>query len=180
MENKIPGLVGGMTLEQFLEKAPANVADFMRESIDRTELSPSFREALRKFGRTTLLVYAFLDCPDCRAVIPIVAKMPTVNPEIGLVMAEWTDEAERFLEDRLGTGRAPTVLALDAQGRLMDGAFVERPLETHRAAAEAASRKDAMIAIGAFRNGGRNDQVEQDLLKVLSGEKIDVLPWLQK
>lgn len=180
MDDKIPGLTEGLTLEQFLEKAPPSMADFMRESVERTELSPAFREALRKLGRTTLLVYAFLDCPDCRAVIPIVAKIPIVNPEIDLVMAEWTDEAERFLEERLGTGRAPTVLALNAQGQLMEGAFIERPLETHRATAEAASRKDAMIAIGAFRNGGRNDQVEQDLLKVLNGEKIDVLPWLQK
>jgi hypothetical protein len=77
----------------------------------------------------------------------------------------------------LGTARAPTVLAL-AQGQLMDGAFIERPLETHIAAA--ASKKDSMIAIGAFRNGGRNEQIEQDLLKVLNGEKIDVLPYLQK
>lgn len=180
MQEKIPGLAEGTTLEQFLEKEPAETADFMRQSIAKTELSPAFCEALRKVGKTTLLVYSYLDCPDCRAVIPVVAKIPSVNPQIGLVMAEWTDEAERFLEKRLGTGRAPTVLALDEQGRLMEGAFIERPLETHRAAAEAGSRKETMIAIGAFRNGGRNDQVEHDLLKVLNGEKIDILPYLDK
>lgn len=179
-QEKIPGCAEGMTPEQFLKKASPEMADFMKERVEATKLSPSFCEALRKFEKTTLVVYAYLDCPDCRAVFPILAQIPSVNPGIGVVMAEWNDEAEHFLEERLGTGRAPTVLALDARGELMEGAFIERPLETHRATAGAKSPKEAMIEIGAFRNGGRNDQVEQDLLKVLNGEKTDVLPYLKK
>jgi hypothetical protein len=124
------------------------------------------------------VVFADLNCPDCRAVLPFLGKIEGVNPNIGDVFKEWNDAAEEFLQKRLGTGRVPTVLALNASGKLM-GAFIERPLAVHRATFEAVSRKEAMLVIGKFRNGGSNDLIEEDLLKILRGEKNDVLPYLK-
>jgi hypothetical protein len=36
-----------------------------------------------------------------------------------------------------------------------------------------------MLVIGKFRNGGSNGLIEEDLLKLLRGEKNDVLPYLR-
>ena len=142
-------------------------------------LSPGFESALKECGKVTLAAFADMGCPDCRAVLPFLGKIQNAALGISVMFVEWNAESEKFLQDRLGTGRVPTVLALSASGELMDGAFIERPLGVHKAVAEAASRKDAMIAIGKFRNGGNDALIEEDLLKVLRGEKSDVLQYLK-
>ena len=142
-------------------------------------LSLGFESAVKECGKVTLAAFADMGCPDCRAVLPFLKKIHDANPDISVMFVEWNAESEKFLQDRLSTGRVPTVLALSSSGTLMDGAFIERPLGVHKAAAEAASRKDAMIAVGKFRNGGCDALIEEDLLKVLRGEKNDVLQYLK-
>ena len=142
-------------------------------------LSVGFERAVKEFGKVTLVMFADMGCPDCLAVLPFLGRIKDAGPEISVVFGEWNAASEKFLQDRLGTGRVPTVLALDASGKLMDGTFIERPLGVHRSVAEASSRKDAMIAIGRFRNGGDDALIEEDLLKVLRGEKNDVLRYLK-
>jgi hypothetical protein len=170
-------LASGKSFDEFI--GTSEEGNFVRRRIGEIRFSPSFEKALRDFGKTTLAVFADMGCPDCRAVLPFLGKIGEVNSGIGVVFKEWDSVSEEFLQRLLGTGRVPTVLALDASGKLMNGAFIERPLAVHRATADAASRKDAMLAIGKFRNGGNNDLIEEDLLKVLRGEKNDVLPYLK-
>ncbi|MDR2179415.1 MAG: thioredoxin family protein [Synergistaceae bacterium] len=170
-------LTSGKSFGEFI--GTSEDGNFVRRRVGEIQFSPSFEKALGEFGKTTLVVFADMTCPDCRAVLPFLGKIGEVNAGIEVVFGEWNAASEGFLQRRLGTGRVPTVLALDASGRLMDGAFIERPLAVHRATAEAASRRDAMLAIGKFRNGGDNDLIEEDLLKVLRGEKNDVLPYLK-
>jgi hypothetical protein len=178
MSNALPfDLTSGKSFDAFLG-ASAEGAEVKRRS-EELKLTPSFEKALGAFQGITLVAFADVGCPDCRAVLPFLGKIPRINPNISVVFGEWNAASEEFAQKRLGTGRVPTVLALDASGNLMDGAFIERPLAVHRAAAEAASRKDAMITIGKFRNGGSNDLIEADLLGVLRGEKNDVLPYLR-
>ena len=174
MEEK--DLALGRSFDEFV--GTSEEGEFVRRRMEEIRFSPFFEKALEAFGKTTLVVFADLHCPDCRAVLPFLGKMGGVNPNIGVVFKEWNDDAEEFLQKHLGRGRVPTVLAL-ASGKRMDGAFIERPLAVHRAAFEATSRKEAMLAIGKFRNGGNNDLIEEDLLKVLRGEKNDVLPYLK-
>ncbi|MDR1376190.1 MAG: thioredoxin family protein [Synergistaceae bacterium] len=171
------GMASGISFEEFV--GASEEGNFVRQRVGEIRLSPSFEKALGDFGKTTLVVFADLGCPDCRAVLPFLGKIGEVNPNIGVVFKEWNSVSEEFLQQRLGTGRVPTILTLDASGKLMDGAFIERPLAVHRATAEASSRKEGMLAIGKFRNGGNNDLIEEDLLKVLRGEKSDVLPYLK-
>jgi thiol-disulfide isomerase/thioredoxin len=170
-------LAAGRSFDEFV--GTSQEGDVVRRRVGEIRFSPSFEKALGDFGRTTLAVFADMGCPDCRAVLPFLGKIGEVNPNIGVVFKEWNPVSEEFLQQRLGTGRVPTVLALDASGKLMDGAFIERPLAVHRATADAASRKEAMLAIGKFRNGGSDDLIEEELLKVLRGEKNDVLPYLK-
>lgn len=143
------------------------------------QLSPEFERSVKDFGKVTLVVFADLECPDCLAVLPFLGKISYANPSISVVFGEWNAQSEKFLQDRLGTARVPTVLALDAAGKLMDGAFIERPLAVHRAAAGASSRKDAMLIVEKFRNGGADALIEEDLLKILNGAKIEVLRYLK-
>jgi thiol-disulfide isomerase/thioredoxin len=167
-------LSAGRSFEEFVGSQAAGLRE--------VKLSPDFLKAVRdvsQAGKIKLVVFADMGCPDCRAVLPFLGKIAEANPDISLVFGEWNAEAEKFLEGRLGTGRVPTVLAMSAEGELMDGAFIERPLAVHRAVAEAASRKEGMIAIGRFRNGGDDALIEEDLLKVLRGEKTDVLKYLK-
>ena len=183
MINKTPSdrmpfdLAEGKSFDEFLGTSAESA--FIRQRTEEVKFSSSFAKALEEFQGVTLVAFADTGCPDCRAVLPFLGKIPQVNPKISVVFGEWNAAAEVFLQKRLGTGRVPTVLALDASGNLMDGAFIERPLAVHRATAEASSRKDAMIAIGRFRNGGNNDLIEEDLLKTLQGEKTDVLSYLK-
>jgi thiol-disulfide isomerase/thioredoxin len=170
-------LLSGRSFDEFVETSEEG--KFVRRRVEEIQFSPAFEKALGAFGKTTLVAFADLSCPDCRAVLPFLGKIGNVNPNIGVVFGEWNAASEEFLQKRLGTGRVPTVLALNASGELMDGAFIERPLAVHRAASEAASRKETMLVIGRFRNGGNDDLIEEDLLKVLRGEKNDVLPYLK-
>jgi hypothetical protein len=173
-------LASGKSFDEFL--GTSEEGKFVRKRMGEIRFSPSFEKALGVLEKTKLVVFADVGCPDCRAVLPFLGKIEGANPNIGVVFGEWNDVSEAFLQKRLGTGRVPTVLALDGSGRLMEGAFIERPLAVHRAAFEAVSRgekKEAMLAIGKFRNGGNDDLIEEDLLKVLRGEKNDVLPYLK-
>ncbi|MDR1979008.1 MAG: thioredoxin family protein [Synergistaceae bacterium] len=170
-------LASGRSFDEFV--GTSEEGEFVRRRVGEIRFSPSFEKALGDFEKATLVVFADMGCPDCRAVLPFLGKIGEVNPGIRVVFGEWNAASEEFLQKRLGTGRVPTVLALDASGKLTDGAFVERPLPVHRATAEAPSRKDAMLVIGKFRNGGNDDLIEKDLLKVLRGEKNDVLPYLK-
>jgi hypothetical protein len=170
-------LASGRSFDEFI--GASEEGNFLRRRVGEIRFSPSFEKALGDFRKTTLVVFADMGCPDCRAVLPFLGKIGEINPNVGVVFGEWNAVSEGFLQQRLGTGRVPTVLALDASGKLMDGAFIERPLPVHRATAEASSRRDAMLAIGKFRNGGNDDLIEEDLLKVLRGEKNDVLPYLK-
>ncbi|MDR1378098.1 MAG: thioredoxin family protein [Synergistaceae bacterium] len=177
-DNQVPfDLTSGKTFDEFLGVSSDEV--YVKQRSEEVKFSPSFEKALKEFQGITLVVFANVGCPDCRAVLPLLGKIPRVNPHISVVFEEWNAAAEGFLQQRLGTSRVPTVLALNASGDLMDGAFIERPLDVHRAAAEAISRKVAMIVIGKFRNGGNDDLIEKDLLKVLQGQKNDVSPYLK-
>ena len=179
-KNTMPfDLASGRSFDTFINEGSSETADFLRNRVQGLQLSDFFTAALKEFAPTTLVVFADIGCPDCMAVLPYLEKIGEINPRISVVFGDWNTASEAFLQEHLGTGRVPTILALSTSGDLMDGAFIERPLAVHRATAEAASRRDAMIAIGKFRNGGSNDLIEEDLLKVLRGEKNDVLPYLR-
>jgi len=172
----IPGLASTVSFNDFDGFIGSGGAGaHIRQRVRDLRFSPAFGEALGAVGKITLVTFADMGCPDCGAVLPFLGKIQEAG--VSVLFGEWNAESEAFLHKLLGTGRVPTVLALDVSGRLMEGAFIERPAAVHRAAAEAAG--EAMLVIGKFRGGGSDDLIEEDLLKVLRGEKNDVLPWLR-
>ncbi|MDR3231797.1 MAG: thioredoxin family protein [Synergistaceae bacterium] len=175
----IPGLAGGRSFDDFIGGASSADREFMSARVTELKVSSGFERAVGEFEGLTLVFFADMECPDCRAVLPFLGKIQAINPRIRLVARDWNDASEAFLEELLGAGRVPTILALDASGDLMDGAFIERPLAVHRASAEAPSDGEALAVIRTFRGGGANERVEEDLLRVLRGEKTDVLPYLR-
>ncbi len=177
-ENKVQDLAVGTSFEKYIGAASTDSLERMRGLVSNLRFSEGFEKALVGAGELTLVAFVDMGCPDCWAVLPFLGKIAAEHQNIRVVLKDKDASAETFLQERLGTGRVPTVLALNASGVLMDGAFVERPLEVHKAVAASPSRKDAIIAIGRFRNGGWNDLIEEDLLKVLYGTKTDVLPYL--
>ncbi|MDR2136773.1 MAG: thioredoxin family protein, partial [Synergistaceae bacterium] len=125
-DNKMPfDLASGKSFDEFL--GASSEGAYIRQRSEDVKFSPAFEKALEEFQGITLVVFADIGCPDCRAVLPFLGKIPRINPKISVVFGEWNAASESFLQQRLGTGRVPTVLALDASGKLMEGAFIERP-----------------------------------------------------
>lgn len=112
-----------------------------------------------------LVVFAEIYCPDCRALIPFVEKIRTVNSQINVSIFPRKGN-EKFMLNHSEEARIPTVLMEDLKkgDEVFVPIFEEFPSDLKKELKVLENEKEKEGLIHEYRTGKRNAEIEEFLL----------------
>lgn len=113
-----------------------------------------------------LVVFAEVYCPDCRALIPYIEKIRTLNENINVSIFPRKGN-EAFMEKHTGVARIPTVLMEDLKkgDEEFVSIFEEFPIDFKKELEALELEEDKEKFVYDYRTGKRNQEIEEFLMK---------------
>lgn len=154
----------GLSFSEYLKKAGESTENFLR-IYNSTNLPKNVKDKISSLAEHYFMaVFSEPWCPDCVAVVPVLAKMAELNPHIELyIFPRDTEWFTLYYTD--GRPVIPTVVVFD-QALQEKGRFIERPRVVVREMSEGSTVKKAAIK-ARFHAGDYSEEIAKDLLEIL-------------
>jgi uncharacterized protein YbaR (Trm112 family) len=163
-------LSGALSFEEYRKLGTGEEQKAVEGRFESFETLPFFEEGAKAVeSPVVLLMIGMMYCPDCKAAYPYIEAISRLNPLVRtkyLVRNE-TPGAREFMKNRTGRANMPAIFVVRADGKVLDGAYVETPEKVTKMLAETPEEnRDAIW--DDFHNGVYDEDIQRDILDLIS------------